>query len=95
MPAGRPRDEAQAVHRGADHRDPEGSRSGAKSTDLCRRHAISEQTFYRWKAKYAGLEVNEARRLRTLEHENGRLKRLVADFTLDNQALKELVGKKV
>jgi len=54
--------------------------AGAKSTDLCRRHAISEQTFYRWKAKYAGLEVNEARRLRTLEHENGRLKRLVADL---------------
>src|SRR5438067_11522894 len=68
--------------------------AGAKSTDLCRRHAISEQTFYRWKAKYAGLEVNEARRPRTLEHENTRLKRLVADLTLDNQALKELVGKK-
>lgn len=69
--------------------------AGAKSVDLCRRHAISEQTFYRWKAKYTGLEVNEARRLRTLEHENARLKRLVADLTLDNQALKELVGKKV
>jgi putative transposase len=69
--------------------------AGAKSADLCRRHAISEQTFYRWKAKYTGLEVNEARRLRTLEHENTRLKRLVADLTLDNQALKELVGKKV
>src|SRR5262249_14697149 len=68
--------------------------AGAKSIDLCRRHAISQQTFYRWKAKYAGLEVNEARRLRTLEHENSRLKRLVADLTLDNQALKELVGKK-
>jgi putative transposase len=68
--------------------------AGAKSADLCRRHAISEQTFYRWKAKYAGLEVNEAKRLRTLEHENGRLKRLVADLTLDNQALKELVGKR-
>ena len=68
--------------------------AGAKSADLCRRHAISEQTFYRWKAKYGGLEVNEARRLRTLEHENTRLKRLVADLTLDNQALKELVGKK-
>ena len=48
----------------------------------------------RWKAKYGGLEVNEARRLRQLEHQNGRLKRLVADLTLDNQALKELVGKK-
>ena len=69
--------------------------AGAKSTDLCRRHAISEQTFYRWKAKYTGLEVNEARRLRTLEHENTRLKRPVVDLTLDNQALKELVGKKV
>ena len=93
MPAGRPRDEAQAV-------SPKNRSSGssrrprpAKSTDL-RRHAISEQTFYRWKAKYAGLEVNEARRLRTLEHENGRLEGLVADLTLDNQALKELVGKK-
>jgi putative transposase len=68
--------------------------AGAKSTDLCRRHGISEQTFYRWKAKYAGLEVNEAKRLRALEHENSRLKRLVADPTLHNQALKELVGKK-
>ena len=69
--------------------------AGAKSAELCRRHGISEQTFYRWKTKYGGLEVNEARRLRTLEHENSRLKRIVADLTLDNQALKELVGKKV
>ena len=68
---------------------------GEKVTEVCRRLGVSEQTFYRWKAKYAGLEVNEARRLRTLEHENTRLKRLVADLTLDNQALKELVGKKV
>jgi len=68
--------------------------AGAKSTELCRRHGISEQTFYRWKTKYGGLEVNEARRLRALEHENSRLKRIVADLTLDNQALKELVGKK-
>jgi len=68
--------------------------AGAKSTELCRRHGISEQTFYRWKSKYGGLEVSEARRLRTLEHENARLKRLVADLTLDNLALKDLVGKK-
>src|SRR4030095_12069448 len=68
--------------------------AGAKSADLCRRHSISEQTFYRWKAKFAGLEVNEARRLRTLEHENTRLKRLVADLALDNQAFKERVGKR-
>ena len=68
--------------------------AGGKTTELCQRHGISKQTFYRWKAKYGGLEVNEARRLRQLEHENTRLKRLVADLTLDNQALKDLVGKK-
>ena len=68
--------------------------AGAKPLDLCRRHGISEQTFYRWKAKYGGLEVNEARRLRRLEDENSRLKQLVAELTLDNRALKELLGKK-
>jgi putative transposase len=68
--------------------------AGAKSRDLCRRHGISEQTCYRWKAKVHGLEINEARWLRQLEHENTRLKRLVADLTRDNQALNELVGKK-
>jgi putative transposase len=68
--------------------------AGAKTADLCRRHGVSEQTFYRWKARYAGLEVSELRRLRQLEDENNRLKRLVADLTLDTQALKELVRKK-
>jgi putative transposase len=67
--------------------------AGAKTLDLCRRHGLSEQTFYRWKATYGGLEVAEVRRLRQLEDENGRLKRLVADLTLDNQALKGLLGK--
>jgi putative transposase len=67
--------------------------AGAKTMDLCRRHGLSEQTFYRWKAKYGGLEVAEVHRLRQLEDENGRLKRLVADLTLDNQALKGLLGK--
>jgi putative transposase len=67
--------------------------AGAKTLEICRRHGISEQTFYRWKAKYAGLEVAEVRRLRQFEDENGRLKRLVADLTLDNQALKGLLGK--
>ncbi len=67
--------------------------AGAKPLDLCRRHGISEQTFYRWKAKYGGLEVNEARRLRQLEDENSRLKQLVAELTLDNRALKGLLGK--
>jgi putative transposase len=68
--------------------------AGAKTADLCRRHGVSEQTFFRWKARYGGLEVSELRRLRQLEDENSRLKRLMADLTLDNQALKELIRKK-
>lgn len=67
--------------------------AGGGTTALCRRHGISEQTLYRWKRKYGGLQVNEAKRLRTLEDENARLKRLVAEQALDNQALKELLRK--
>lgn len=67
--------------------------AGVKLADLCRRHGISEQTFHRWKAKFGGMEVNEARRLKQLEDENRRLKHLVADLTLDNQALKYVVAK--
>ncbi len=67
---------------------------GAQVADLTRKNGISEHTFYRWKAKYGGMEVSEARRLRTLEDENRRLKTLVADLTLDNQALKEVLGKR-
>lgn len=62
------------------------SEAGAKTADLCRRRGISEQTFYRWKAKYGGLEVSEARRLRRLEEENRRLKQLLAEAALDNAA---------
>lgn len=69
------------------------SEAGAATGELCRRHGISQNTFYRWKAKYGGLEVNETRRLRQLKEENRRLKRLVADLSLDNQVLKELLGK--
>jgi putative transposase len=61
---------------------------------VCRRHGISPQTFYHWKAKYGGLEVADAKRLRRLEDENRRLKQLVADLTLDNQALKAVLSKK-
>jgi len=68
--------------------------AGAKLADLCRRHGISEQTFHRWKAKFGGMEVNEARRLKQLEDENRRLKHLVADLTLDNPALKLVVSRK-
>jgi putative transposase len=69
------------------------SEVGAATGELCRRHGISQNTFYRWKAKYGGLEVSDARRLRQLEQENRRLKRLVADLSLDNQVLKDLLGK--
>ena len=68
--------------------------AGAKTTDLARRHGISEATLYNWKAKYGGLEVSEAKRLRSLEEENGKLKRLLADTMLDNAALKDLLSKK-
>ena len=68
--------------------------SGAAVKDVCRRHSISEQSFYRWKAKYGGMEISDARRLRSLEDENRKLKHLVADLTLDNQALKAVLSKK-
>jgi len=63
--------------------------SGTKTADVCRQHGISEATFYKWKAKYGGPEVSEARRLKHLEEENAQLKRIVADLTLDNLALKD------
>lgn len=68
--------------------------AGVKVQDLCRKHGISDVTFYKWRSKYGGLEVSEARRLRALEDENRRLKSLVADLPLDNQALKLVVSKK-
>ena len=68
--------------------------AGNPTAEVCRRHGISEQTFYRWKAKYGGLEVSEARRLRALEEENGRLKKLLAEAMLDNVVLKDLATKK-
>ncbi len=67
--------------------------AGGGTAALCRKHGISEQTFYRWKRAYGGLEVSQARRLKTLEEENVRLKRLVAEQALDNQVLKELLRK--
>lgn len=68
--------------------------AGAKTAELARRHGVSEATIYNWKAKYGGLEVSETKRLRSLEDENGRLKRLLADAMLDNAALKDLLTKK-
>ena len=68
--------------------------AGAKTADLARKHGVSEATLYNWKAKYGGLDVSEARRLRTLEDENRKLKRLLAESMLDQAALKELLTKK-
>lgn len=68
--------------------------AGVSVADLCRRHGISQQTIYRWKQKYGGMETSELRRLKQLEAENARLKQLVADQALDNQMLKEVLGKK-
>ena len=67
--------------------------AGAKTGELCRKHGVSEATFYKWKAKYAGLTVSELKRLRFLEDENRRLKQIVAQQALDNWALKELLAK--
>jgi putative transposase len=67
---------------------------GAKTADLARKHGVSEATLYNWKAKYGGMDVSEARRLRALEDENGKLKRLLADAMLDVSALRELLEKK-
>jgi len=67
--------------------------SGIKPADLCREYGISEGTFYKWRSKFGGLEVNDVRRLKALEDENRRLKQIVADLTLDNQALKALSQK--
>jgi putative transposase len=67
---------------------------GAKCADLCRKHGMSEGTFYAWKAKYSGMTVSEAKRLKALEDENAKLKRLLAEQMLDMAAMKELLSKK-
>jgi len=67
--------------------------AGVKTADLCREHGISDATFYNWKAKYGGLDVSEAQRLRQMEDENRRLKSLVADLSLDKEALKAVIRK--
>jgi len=68
--------------------------AGAKTADLARKHGISEATLYNWKAKYGGMDVCDARRLKALEEENGKLKKLLADAMLDASALRELLAKK-
>jgi putative transposase len=68
--------------------------AGMTTAEVCRRHGVSSATFYKWKAKYGGLDVSDARKLRQLEDENTRLKRLLADTMLDNAMLKEIGAKK-
>lgn len=67
--------------------------AGAKVADVCRKYGISDGTYYNWKAKYGGMTVSDAKRLKALEDENRRLKRIVADLTLDNTALKDILAK--
>lgn len=67
--------------------------AGMPVTDLCRKYGMSDATYYNWKAKYAGMSTSDVKRLKQLEDENRRLKHLVADLTLDNQALKEVLSK--
>jgi putative transposase len=68
--------------------------AGASVAELCRKHGMSSATFYAWKAKYGGMDVSDAKRLKALEDENRRLKKLVADLSLDNAMLKDVVGRK-
>ena len=68
--------------------------SGMKTADVCRKHGVSETTFCKWKAKYGGLEVSDVRRLKTLEDENARLKKLLAEAMLDNAMLRDVAARK-
>jgi putative transposase len=68
--------------------------AGVSVADLCRKHGVSDASIDKWKAKFGGMDVSEAKRLRALEDENGKLKRMLADAMLDNVALKDLLGKK-
>lgn len=67
--------------------------AGMSAADLCRRHGISDATFYKWRSKYGGMEVSDARKLKSLEEENRKLKKLLAEQMLDNSTLKEMLGK--
>lgn len=69
--------------------------AGIKTSDVCREHSISEATFYNWKARYGGLQVSEVKRLRELETENSRLKKMYAELSMENYALKDLISKKL
>jgi putative transposase len=67
--------------------------SGMKIDDLCRKHGVSQGTFFRWKSKYGGMDVSDLRKMKDLEAENSRLKRIVANFALENEAMREVIKK--
>ena len=67
--------------------------AGLKTAEICRKHGISDATYYKWRAKYAGLEISDLRKMKALEEENSKLKRIVADLSLDNRALKDVLSK--
>ena len=67
--------------------------AGLSATELCRKYGVSDATFYKWRSKYGGMDVSEAKRLKSLEEENGKLKRLLADAMLDVSTLREMLGK--
>jgi putative transposase len=69
--------------------------AGMKTADICREHGISQATFYNWKSKYGGMEASDVKRLRDLEQENARLKRMYAELSLDHQILKDIIEKKL
>ena len=91
---GRSQNETETICRRANHFNSKRAGSDARVQDLVRRYNVSEQSIYRWKAKYGGMEVSDARWLKELESENSKLKRLLADSMLENAALKELGEKK-
>jgi putative transposase len=86
-------DAQEQVQGGADHRRVEGAPGGAAGGEICRRHGISDATFYTWRSKYGGLEVSDAKRLKALEEENRKLKKLLAEQMLDAATLREMLGK--
>ena len=69
--------------------------AGSPTADVCRKHGVSSATFYKWKAKFGGLDVSDARRLKALEDENGKLKKLVADLSLDREMLQDVIRRKL
>ena len=83
----------ESFYRSPDYRDDQEQEAGMPTAEVCRRHGLSPASFYKFKAKYGGMNVSDTHRLKSLEDENGKLKRLLADTMLDNVVLKDLLGK--